>query len=186
MHHARRRRQVERQGVEKPRFRRDPANLGPPAGDSLQHSRAFLWQPGRRCPCHRPVRRHRRHGDRGLVARRAFCPVRGSKRERLRDHPRQLRGARSRRRGPHPPARCAEAQPAPRAGVSVLPFSIRPMARVLSRQPSKPCATEAGSARARWRSSRNARGRRSRCPMVFASSETRRFGVTQVVFACFN
>ena len=54
--------------------------------------------------------------------------------------------------------------PAPEERVSVLPFSIRPTERISSRQRSKPCATEAGSAGARWRSSRNARGRRSPCP----------------------
>ena len=129
MHYAHCRRQVERQGVEKPRFGRDPADLGPPARDGFQYSRAFLWRPGRRRPCHRPIRRHRRHGDRGAVTRRAFALLVDQGAQACATSAPTSRRS-TRRRGPHPPGRREQLVPRPRERVSVLPFSIRPMERV--------------------------------------------------------
>ena len=71
---------------------------------------------------------------------------------------------------------------APEGEIFSLAFPIRPMARVSSRQRSKPCATEAGSAGGCWRSSRNARGLTWSCRKVLfyarrAASAPRRSSV---------
>ncbi len=70
------RRQARRAHVAHAEIARHPADIGPPARGAVQRPAARLWRSGQRCPRARSLRRHRRDGLRGAVARRGLRAVR--------------------------------------------------------------------------------------------------------------
>ena len=168
-----RRRRLPRPPHRRPAGPGHPPDAGPGAPGPVRRAGPRRLGAGpRRRAGDRPVRRLRRAGAGGPVARRGLLPVRGDRRGGPRRDPRQHRGAGPVR--PHPRASPrrhrprASAPPAP-ARRSTWPSSTRPTPRAWASGPLADCAPAAGSHRTRSASGnapptrRRAQSKATRC-----------------------